>query len=130
MNFNLLSSAAASNAAGANGSSTWILVVYIVVIVAAMYFFMIRHNKKKQQKEEQMRNSVEVGNEILTIGGIFGKVVAVKEDSFIVESGPERSKIRIAKWAIQQNFSVKEPEPKETLKAKKTKKDKENRGEA
>ncbi len=127
MIFNLLSN---TNAAGDTGSSTIILVVYIVIIVAAMYFFMIRPNKKKQKQEEEMRNSVEVGNEILTIGGIFGKVVAVKEDSFIVESGPERSKIRIAKWAIQQNFSAKEAEPKETLKAKKAKKDKENRGEA
>lgn len=125
MNFNLL-----SNTASNGGSSTVILIIYIVVIVAAMYFFMIRPNKKKQKEEEKMRNSIEVGNEILTIGGIFGKVVAVKEDSFIIESGPERSKIRIAKWAIQQNFSVKEPEPKETLKAKKTKKEKENRGEA
>ena len=102
---------------------TTILIIYIVVIVAAMYFFMIRPNKKKQQQEEQMRNSIEVGNEIVTIGGIFGKVIAIKEDSFIIESGPDHSKIRIAKWAMQQNLSAKENEPKETIKAKKTKKD-------
>lgn len=121
MNFNLLTNT------NATASSSWILVIYIVIIVAAMYFFMIRPNKKKQQKEEQMRNSVEVGNEILTIGGIFGKVVAVKEDSFIIESGPERSKTRIAKWAVQQNFSAKEPEPKEVIKGKKTKKSEEKK---
>ena len=120
MNFNLLAN---TNTA----SSSFILIIYIVIIVAAMYFFMIRPNKKKQQKEEQMRNSVEVGNEILTIGGIFGKVVAVKEDSFIVESGPERSKIRIAKWAIQQNFSATEAEPKEVIKGKKAKKSEEKK---
>ena len=106
------------------GNDAMIMIIYLVVIFGAMYFFMIRPNKKKQQKEEEMRNSIEVGNEILTIGGIYGKIVAVKEDSFIIESGPDRAKIRIAKWAIQQNFSAKEPEPKETLKAKKSKKEK------
>ena len=105
------------------GSSSIILIIYIVVIVAAMYFFMIRPNKKKQQKEEDMRNSIEVGNEILTIGGIYGKVVAVKEDSFIIETGPEKAKMRISKWAVQQNFNAKEPEPQEKIKAKKKSKD-------
>lgn len=124
MNFNLL----AKQAAG-GGSQTMLLIVYIVIIVAAMYFFMIRPNKSKQKKEEAMRNSIEVGNEILTIGGIFGKVVAVKEDSFVIETGPERAKIRIAKWSIQQNFSAKEPEPKEIIKAKKEKKEKKNKEE-
>lgn len=119
MYFNLL---ATNNANAANGASTIMMIVWIVIIFAAMYFFMIRPNKKKQQQEEAMRNSIEIGNEILTIGGIFGKVVAVKEDSFIIESGPERSKTRVAKWAIQQNFSVKESEPKEIIKAKKEKK--------
>lgn len=121
MNLNLLSNGM--------GGETIMLIVYIAIIAAAMYFFMIRPNKKKQQKEEQMRNSIEVGNEILTIGGIFGKVVAVKEDSFIIESGPDRSKIRIAKWSIQQNFNAKEPEPKEILKGKKEKKEKEDKKE-
>lgn len=123
MFYNLLSGTTPNS----TGTSSIVLIIYIVVIIAAMYFFMIRPNKKKQQKEEEMRNSIEVGNEILTIGGIYGKIVAVKEDSFIIESGPDRAKIRIAKWAIQQNFSAKEPEPKETIKAKK---DKKNRGEA
>lgn len=125
MNLNLL----ATKAAATGSSQTWLLIVYIVIIVAAMYFFMIRPNKTKQKKEEAMRNSVEVGNEILTIGGIFGKVVAVKEDSFVIETGPERAKIRIAKWSIQQNFSAKEPEPKEIIKAKKEKKAKDNKKE-
>lgn len=117
MFYNLLSGTTGATQQG--GSSSIILIIYIVVIIAAMYFFMIRPNKKKQQKEEDMRNSIEVGNEILTIGGIYGKVVAVKEDSFIIESGPEKAKIRISKWAVQQNFNAKEPEPKEKIKAKK-----------
>ena len=117
MFYNLLSGTTPTPQPG--NSSSIILIIYIVVIVAAMYFFMIRPNKKKQQKEEDMRNSIEVGNEILTIGGIYGKVVAIKEDSFVIETGPEKAKMRISKWSIQQNFSVKEPEPKEKIKAKK-----------
>ena len=118
MNFNFLATNTNANA----GGGSWILIVYIVIIVAAMYFFMIRPNKKKQKKEEEMRNSIEVGNEIITIGGIFGKIVAVKEDSFVIETGPERAKLRIAKWAIQENFSTKSDEPKEIIKPKKEKK--------
>ncbi len=124
MFFNLLSGSGTDNAP--NGGS-FLIVIFYVVIIAVMYLVMIRPNKKKQQKEEQMRNSTEVGDEILTIGGIFGKVVAVKEDSFVIETGPDRTKIRIAKWAIQQNFNAKQPEPKETIKAKKKKEKAENK---
>ena len=128
MNFELITLAKQANALDLKALLPMILIY--AVLFGCMYFIFIRPNRKKQKEEQKMRENLQVGDEILTIGGIFGKVVAVKEDSFIVESGPEHSKIRIAKWAIQQNFSVKEPEPKETLKAKKTKKDKENRGEA
>lgn len=123
MFYNLLSEQTES---GMSLGGFGIVIVY-VVIIALMYFVMIRPNKKKQQKEEQMRNSVETGNEILTFGGIYGKVVAVKEDSFVIETGPDRTKMRIAKWAIQQNLSAKEPEPKETIKAKKKKEKSENK---
>ena len=53
-----------------------------------------------------MRNNIQIGDEIITIGGIYGRVVAVKEDSFIIESGPDRSKYRMARWAIQTNLTV------------------------
>ena len=62
--------------------------------------------KKKQKKEEQMRNNVQVGDEIITIGGIYGRIVAIKDDSFIIESGPDRTKMKIARWAMQQNLTV------------------------
>ena len=118
MFYNLLSNSGADKAPN---SGTFLIVLFYVAIIAVMYLVMIRPNKKKQQKEEQMRNSTETGDEILTIGGIFGKVVAVKEDSFIIETGPDRTKMRIAKWSIQQNFNAKQAEPKETIKAKKKK---------
>lgn len=114
MLFNLLEPAPAANPMG-----IWTIVLYIVVIFGAMYFFMIRPQKKKQKQEEAMRSNIQIGDEIVTIGGIFGRVVAVKEDSFIIESGSDKVKIRISKWSIQQNFTEREPEPKEIVAKKK-----------
>mgnify|MGYP001703573165 CR=1 FL=1 len=67
--------------------------------------------KKKQKKEEQMRNNLQVGDEIITIAGTYGRVVAVKEDSLVIESGPDRSKMKIARWAINQNLTVHDDTP-------------------
>lgn len=98
---------AAAGQTGGKGGMI-LMIVYLVVIVAVFYFLMIRPQKKRQKKEEEMRNNVQVGDEIITIAGVYGRVVAVKEDSFILESGPDRSKQRIARWAIQQNLTVHE----------------------
>lgn len=102
------------------GSQTFIWIIYFAVIIAAMYFLLIRPQKKKQKEEERMKNNTQVGDEILSIGGIYGKIVAIKEDSYIIESGPDRSKIRLAKWSIQQNFTVHESEPETAVKEKKS----------
>lgn len=84
----------------------WWIVVYIVVIFGAMYFIMIRPQKKRQKKEQQLRENIQVGDEIVTIGGIYGKVMALKDDSIIIETGPDRDKVRIARWSVQQNLTI------------------------
>ena len=86
----------------------WLMIAYIVVIVAVMYFVMIRPQKKKQKEEQKMRESIQVGDELLTIGGIFGRVVSLKEDSIVIESSADHSKIKIAKWAVSQNLTIHE----------------------
>jgi len=68
-----------------------------------MYFVMIRPQKKKQKAEQEMRESLQVGDEITTIGGIVGKVVTIKEDSLIIETGADRNKLKITRWAISTN---------------------------
>ena len=73
----------------------------LVLIVVLMYFMMIRPQRKRQNEEQKMRNSLRVGDEITTIGGICGRVVNVKEDSLIIETGADRNKMSIKKWAIQ-----------------------------
>ncbi|HCA30282.1 MAG TPA: preprotein translocase subunit YajC [Ruminococcaceae bacterium] len=66
-----------------------------------MYFLMIRPQKKKQKEEQKMRNSLRVGDEITTIGGITGRVLNIKEDVMVIETGADRSKMTIKKWALQ-----------------------------
>ena len=84
----------------------------LVVMFAVMYFVMIRPQKKKQKAEEKMRSEIEVGDEITTIGGIVGKVVIVKEDSLVIETGSDRSKMRIRRWAVGSNDTNKEEDKK------------------
>ncbi|MEE0946598.1 MAG: preprotein translocase subunit YajC [Acutalibacteraceae bacterium] len=85
-----------------------LMIIYIVVIIAVMYFVMIRPQKKKQKDEQKMRESIQIGDELVTIGGIFGKVVSIKDDSIVIESVADHSKIKITKWAVSQNLTIHE----------------------
>ena len=74
----------------------------IVVIFVVFYFFMIRPQKKQERAQNEMRNNLTVGDEITTIGGIIGKVVSIKEETCVIESAHDRTKIRILKTAISR----------------------------
>jgi len=78
------------------------LVITTVVIVVAFYFILIRPQSQKQKEEENMRNNLEIGDEIVTIGGIVGRVVSINDDteSMVIETGADRTKIRLKKWAL------------------------------
>ncbi len=91
----------------AQGSSSS-MIIMLVAMFALMYFFMIRPQKKRQKEEQAMRDSVEVGDEITTIGGICGKVVTTKEDSLIIETGADRNRMMIKRWAVQMNNTANE----------------------
>ena len=80
----------------------WIL-PYIVVI-GAFYFFLIRPQKKKEKAIQEMRNNIKEGTDIVTIGGIYGKVINVKEDIITIEVGADKVKLKIAKWAIGKSL--------------------------
>ena len=77
-------------------------ILMIVVMFAALYFFMIRPQKKQERETNEMRNNLQVGDEITTIGGIIGKVVSIKEETLMIETGHDRTKIRILKTAGRQ----------------------------
>ena len=80
--------------------------ILMLVIFGGMIFFMNRSQKKKQKKEQEERDSVQVGDEIVTIGGFVVKVISVKEDHYIVESPADHSKMKLMKWALSSNNTV------------------------
>ncbi len=112
MNFiSLMASMGGTAASGASGTSTqnpMSMIIMMVALFGVMYFVMIRPQKKKQKEEQNMRDSIQVGDEITTIGGIMGRVVTVKEDSLIIETGADRNKMKITRWAVSQNNTANE----------------------
>lgn len=74
----------------------------MVGMLVIMYLLMIRPQRKREKEQRDMRNSIEVGDGVTTIGGIVGRVVSIKEDTLVIETGAERNKIRFQKWAVQE----------------------------
>ena len=96
---NFLPILAEGNGGGNNSMSMILMIVIYAAIFAALYFFLIRPNSKRKKEEAQMRNSLEIGDEVTTIGGIMGRVVAIKddEDAIIIETGSDRVKMKFKK---------------------------------
>ena len=97
---------AAQATSGKGGSLSMILMM--AAIFAVMYILMIRPQKKKQKEEQAMRDNLQIGDEITTIGGIVGKIVTVKDDTLIIETGADRNRMKITRWAISQNNTANE----------------------
>ena len=76
------------------------MIIMVVVMIGIFYFLMIRPQNKKKKAQEQMRSSLSKGDTITTIGGIFGKIVDVSDDKVTFETGEDRVRIQVAKWAI------------------------------
>ena len=114
-----------STATTAQGGDMWMSFALIAVVIVAFYFFLIRPQNKKQKKEQEMRSSIRVGDEIVTIGGMCGRVIMIKDDFIVFETGNERAKIRIKKWAIQSctPLDTNEPVAEEPAKEIKDQKD-------
>jgi preprotein translocase subunit YajC len=73
----------------------------VVVFFLVFYFFAIRPQKKQEKQVNEMRNQLMVGDEITTIGGIIGKIISIKEETLMIETGHDRTKIRILKSAVR-----------------------------
>ena len=78
----------------------------LVIMFVAMYFLTIRPQKKAEKEANEMRNNLEIGDEITTIGGIVGKIVSIKEETCVIETSKNGTKIRILKQAVR-NVDVK-----------------------
>ena len=94
----------------ANSMSSWMSIGMLVLVVVFFYFFLIRPQKKQEKEATQMRNSLEIGDEIVTIGGIVGQVISIKNDTITIITSKDRTKIRFLKSAIRE-VTVKANEP-------------------
>lgn len=86
---------------GESGGSMWISIGMIVLLFVFLYFFMIRPQKKQERRDAEMRDALQVGDEVTTIGGIIGKVISIKGDTFVLETTKDKTKIRFLKGAIR-----------------------------
>ena len=89
-------------------NSMFTMLIPFVIIIFFFYFLLIRPQKKKDKEAKAMRDSIQIGDEIMTIGGIVGIVVKKTEDTVVIETGGDKSKLRIKVWAIQENITVNE----------------------
>jgi preprotein translocase subunit YajC len=72
----------------------------IVAMIAIFYFFLIRPENKKKKKLAEMRSSLSTGDTVTTLGGILGKVVSINDETITFETGEDRVRVQIAKWAV------------------------------
>ncbi|MGM9660879.1 MAG: preprotein translocase subunit YajC [Faecousia sp.] len=106
------------NATGTGMGSTLLM---MVLMIAIFYFLLIRPENKRKKEAEQMRSSVKKGDKIVTIGGIAGTVVDVKENRIVMETGADQVRLELEKWAISTNETAAENAKAEAKKAQEAK---------
>ncbi len=105
-----------TDAAAAGAPSMGTMLIPMIAMIAIFYFLLIRPENKKKKQAEEMRNALSLGDEITTIGGITGKIVQVTEDTITFETGEDRVRLQVKKWAISTTAKM---EAEEAAKAKK-----------
>ena len=86
------------------------MIIMVVAMIAIFYFLLIRPENKKKKAAAKMRSELAVGDQITTIGGIVGTICAVKENTIVIESGADRVRIELTKWAVStKNAKAEEP---------------------
>jgi len=91
------------------------MILPLIILLGVMYFLLIRPQKKREKEVNAMRSGLQVGDEIITIGGICGKIVKTKEDSLVIQVGADKVKFEIMRWAVSK---VVEEGKKRSAKAK------------
>lgn len=109
VNLTLLETTAQTSGSGLVGLLPMIVIYGLLFF--ALWFFMIRPQKKKQKEEQKMRENLRIGDEVITIGGIHGRVISLKEETFVIESLSDHSKLTFARWALQTNLTVHDDTP-------------------
>lgn len=103
-------SGAESGVTGASYLSLLSTFIPMILLIVVFYFLLIRPQRKRDKEAAEMRNSLQIGDEVVTTGGIVGIVVRIQEDTIVLETGSDRSKVRIKRWAIASNETVHDDE--------------------
>ncbi len=117
--------AAATSDATANPLSGMTMLIPTILIFVVMWFLLIAPQRKKEKKDAEMRKNVQVGDTIVSAGGIVGFIVKIEADTVVIETAGDKSKIRIRRWAISENLTAKEESEKTSAPAPKKLKSKE-----
>ena len=96
-------------------------ILMMVVMVAIFYFILIRPENKRKKEAQKMREAVKAGDKVVTIGGIVGTVVNVKDERFVLETSADQVRIEFEKWALSTNYTADEKAKEETAKAQEAK---------
>ena len=107
----------AASTGGAMASPILMMVLMLVIF----YFMLIRPENKRKKEAEQMRSAVKKGDKIVTIGGIVGVVVDVKENRIVIETSADQVRMELEKWAISSNETAAEAKKAEAKKAEEAK---------
>lgn len=106
-------------AQGNTGGGMTSLIVSMLLMLALLYFMAIRPQKKREKEAADMQKGLQIGDEIVTTGGIVGMITRIGDDNVVIETGGERNKIRIKKWAVAENITAAERTRAEKAKAAK-----------
>ena len=104
--------------------------ILMALMFAMLYFFMIRPENKRKKEAQQMRDSLKVGDNITTIGGIIGDIVSIKDNSIVIETTTDRVRVEFAKFAVSTNNTAEKEAAKQkaaALAARKEQKEKEKK---
>ncbi|MCL1823320.1 MAG: preprotein translocase subunit YajC [Oscillospiraceae bacterium] len=115
--FNLLSlfnsayflTPATPDSTGAEPNAMGMLVTSIlplVALVGVFYFLLIRPERKRSKKAKDMRDNLQIADEVVTVGGIIGRVLSIKDDTVLIETGGDRTRIRILRSSIAENRTI------------------------
>ena len=114
--FYFLTDASTQQAPGLFGGTS--MIIMLVAMFAIMYFMVIRPENKKKKEQEALRNSIKVGDQITTIGGIMGKVVHQKDDVIVIESGEDQVRLELQKWSVMTNNTAEKEKSKRAAEAR------------
>ena len=109
-------------AAATDTASMLATFIPLILMIVVFYFLLIRPQKKRDKEVQKMRENIEIADEIVTIGGIIGRIFSIKDDTIVIETAGDRSKIRLARWSIQQNITATERAAQEQAANKENKK--------